>query len=192
MAMLIAAGGKIKHILIIILITALGVGAVAYLRPYARQRIVTFLNPAADPMGAGYQIQQSLIAVGSGKMFGRGYGQSVQKFGYLPEPIGDSIFAVAAEEFGFVGSVVLIFIFLVFVFRSYKIASGAPDSFAGLMVLGISTLIVVESFANIASMLGIIPLSGKPLLFVSHGGTALIIILAAVGIIANVSKFKRH
>ncbi len=191
MSMLIAAGGKFRHIGYIVLCAAVVVGLVVYTRPYARQRVITFLHPAADSQGAGYQIQQSLIAIGSGKMFGRGYGQSVQKFGYLPQPTDDSIFAVEAEEFGFVGSTVLILLFLLFVFRSFKIATRAPDPFSQLLVLGISMLIIIESFANISAMMGIIPLSGKPLLFVSHGGTALIIILTAVGMIANVSKYQK-
>ncbi len=189
--MLIASGAKLSHLGLIVLIGALVVGGVVATRPYARQRIVTYLNPAADPQGSGYQIQQSLIAIGSGGIFGRGYGQSVQKFGYLPEPTGDSIFAVEAEEFGFAGAVALIALFVLFAARSFKIATRAPDNFARLTVLGISMLVVVESFVNISAMLGVIPLTGKPLLFVSHGGTALIIILAAVGVIANISKYQK-
>ena len=191
LGMFIAAGGKFLHILYIVLIAGLMVGGVVLTRPYARARVMTFLHPAADSQGAGYQIQQSLIAIGSGKLFGRGYGQSVQKFGYLPQPTDDSIFAVEAEEFGFVGSVTLILLFLLFTFRSFKIAVRTPDLFGRLLVLGIGMLVISESFANIAAMMGIIPLSGKPLLFVSHGGTALLIILATVGIIANVSKFQK-
>ena len=189
--MLIASGAKLSHLGLIVLIGAMVVGGVIATRPYARQRIETYLNPAANPRGSGYQIQQSLIAVGSGGIFGRGYGQSVQKFGYLPEPTGDSIFAVEAEEFGFVGAVVLIALFVLFAARSFKIAVRAPDNFARLTVLGIAILVVVESFVNVSAMLGVIPLTGKPLLFVSHGGTALIIILAAVGIIANISKHQK-
>lgn len=190
--MLIASGAKLSHIGLIILVAAVVLGGVVLARPYTRQRIETYLNPTADPRGAGYQIQQSLIAIGSGGVFGRGYGQSIQKFGYLPEPTGDSIFAVEAEEFGFAGAVALIALFLLFVSRSFKIAVRAPDSFSRLTVLGISILVIVESFVNISAMLGVIPLTGKPLLFVSHGGTALIIILGAVGIIANISKFQRR
>jgi cell division protein FtsW len=190
-AMLIVSGAKWKHIILIALAGIIVISTVAYVRPYARQRVITFLNPAADPQGAGYQIQQSLIAIGSGGITGRGYGQSVQKFGYLPQPIDDSIFAVQAEEFGFLGSVALIGVFLLFVFRCFKIAVRAPDQWSKLYVLGLSTLILVESYTNIAAMLGIVPLSGKPLLFVSHGGTALIIILAAVGVIANISKYQK-
>jgi cell division protein FtsW len=152
---------------------------------------MTFFNQSSDIQGAGYQIQQSLIAIGSGKTTGRGFGQSIQKFDYLPEPIGDSIFAVSAEEFGFIGSLILIALFLLFFIRSIKIAVNSPDPFGGLTVLGIAILIIVESFMNISSMLGLIPLSGMPLLFVSHGGTALIIILGAAGIIANISKYQK-
>jgi cell division protein FtsW len=191
MIMLFVAGGKIKDMIILGLILLAIVAGVAYARPYAKQRIITFFNSASDPRGAGYQIQQSLIAIGSGEITGRGFGQSIQKFNYLPEPIGDSIFAVVAEEFGFIGGIGLIILFMLFLFRSIKIASQAQDSFGGLVVIGIAILVIVESFMNISSMLGIIPLSGMPLLFVSHGGTALIITLGAVGIIANISKYKK-
>lgn len=191
LAMLVVAGARLKHIAILVLLGVLAIGIVATVRPYARARIMTFLNPQADTQGASYQINQSLIAIGSGRAFGRGFGQSVQKFDYLPEPIGDSIFAVQAEEFGFVGSIVLILFYFFFAFRSFTIAARSPDMFSGLTVLGIAILVITESFMNIAAMLGLIPLSGEPLLFVSHGGTALIIILGAAGIIANVSRHQR-
>ncbi len=190
-AMLFAAGARIRYIAAMILALVVVVAGVAYTRPYVRDRIMTFINPTADIQGSGYQINQSLIAIGSGQIAGRGYGQSIQKFNYLPEPIGDSIFAVQAEEFGFVGSFILVGLFLLFAFRSFKIATRSPDSFGGLVVMGIAILTIVESFMNISSMLGIIPLSGMPLLFVSHGGTALIIILGAAGIIANISKYQK-
>jgi cell division protein FtsW len=188
--MLVAAGAKMKHVMILVLIGALCIGVVATVRPYARARIMTFLNPQSDIQGASYQINQSLIAIGSGGMFGRGFGQSVQKFDYLPEPVGDSIFAVQAEEFGFLGSVVLISLYFFFVFRSITLSTRSPDMFGGLTVLGIAILVIVESFMNIAAMLGLIPLSGEPLLFVSHGGTALIVTLGAAGIIANISRHQ--
>lgn len=191
LAMIIVAGARFRDILIMVLIAGIAIAGVAYFRPYARQRIMTFLNPGADPLGAGYQIQQSLIAVGSGKVFGRGFGQSIQKFNYLPEPIGDSIFAVASEEFGFIGAISLIALFIFFSFRGLKIATRISDSFGRLVIIGIVILITIESFMNIASMLGVIPLTGKPLLFVSHGGTALLITLAEVGIIFNISRFQR-
>jgi cell division protein FtsW len=189
--MLFSAGAKIRHLILVVLIGAVLVGSVAYSRPYIRVRLATFFNQGQDAQGAGYQIRQSLIAIGSGQLTGRGFGQSVQKFNYLPEPIGDSIFAVQAEEFGFIGSIVLILFFLLFLFRSFKISVRSPDIFSGLTSIGIAILIIIESFMNIASMLGIIPLSGMPLLFISHGGTALILTLGAAGIIANISKYQK-
>ncbi len=188
--MLFAAGARIRDILLILVMLGLLVVSYVYTHPYAQQRVMTFLKPG-DSQGAGYQIHQSLIAIGSGQITGRGFGQSVQKFNYLPEPIGDSIFAVQAEEFGFLGSVILIILFVIFIFKSFKIAIRSPDIFSKITVIGIATLIAIESFMNISSMLGIIPLSGMPLLFVSHGGTALVIALGAVGIIANISKYQK-
>lgn len=191
MVMLLVAGAKIRHILVLGLLMVGLLLLVIFFRPYVRQRIMTFISGATDPQGSGYQIQQSLITIGSGRITGRGFGQSIQKFNYLPEPIGDSIFAVQAEEFGFIGSLILIAFFLLFFIRSVKISTNSIDSFGGLTALGIAILIIIESFMNISSMLGIIPLSGMPLLFVSHGGTALIITLGATGIIANISKYKK-
>ncbi len=189
--MLFISGTKIRDLILLSLVLLVSISAIIYLRPYAKQRFMTFLNSSNDPQGAGYQIQQSLIAIGSGGFTGRGFGQSIQKFSYLPEPMGDSVFAVGAEEFGFIGSVGLIFLYLFFLFKSLRISARSPDDFSGLLVAGIAILIIIESFMNISSMMGIIPLSGMPLLFVSHGGTALIIALAAAGIIANVSKYQR-
>lgn len=188
-AMFIAAGGKWSHIAILGAISLIALGALAFTRPYIADRLQTFFNPETDPLGSGYQLQQSLIAIGSGGFFGRGFGQSVQKFNYLPEPIGDSIFAVQAEEFGFVGSTLLLLFFLGFALRGLKIALRAPDNFGRLLATGIVILIVSGSFVNIASMLGVIPLSGLPLLFVSHGGTALLFALAEVGIVLNISRY---
>ena len=191
LAMFLVIGGKWKHILIIGVITVLGVGALIATRPYVKERVLTFLDPSRDALGAGYQIQQSLITIGSGELSGRGFGQSIQKFSYLPEPIGDSIFAVAAEEFGFIGAILIIIVFVVFAVRGIFIAQKAPDYFSGLLVLGIVILITSQSFINIASMLGVFPLTGLPLLFISKGGTALFATLAGVGIILNVSKYRR-
>ena len=188
---LIIAGGKLRHIGLAVLTIIAVIALVAYFRPYARQRIMTYLDPGSDLQGAGYQLQQSLIAVGSGGMFGRGYGQSIQKFGYLPEPVGDSIYAVAGEEFGFVGTTALVILFVLFAIKCLRIAARSPDVFSMLLVSGIAILIIVESFMNMASELGLIPLSGIPLLFVSHGGTALILALSCSGIVANVSRYAK-
>ena len=190
-AMYIAAGARIRDMLVLIGTGLLAFAGLVLVRPYVMERILEFIDPGRDPLGSSYQVQQSLIAIGSGGFFGRGFGQSIQKFSFLPEPIGDSIFAVLAEEFGFIGGFILITLFLFFAFRGLKIASRSPDYFSGLLVIGIVILIVSQSFINIASMLGIFPLTGVPLLFVSHGGSALFAALLSVGIILNVSKYER-
>lgn len=191
MAMFISAGGQWRQILLILLAGAIGIGFLAYTRPYIKQRIDTFLNPQADSLGASYQIQQSLIAIGSGGLFGTGFGQSVQKFTYLPEPVGDSIFAVAGEEFGFVGSVTLVALFVLFAARGLKIASRTADTFGRLAVVGIVIMIVSQAFVNVGAMLGVIPLSGITLPFVSHGGTSLFISLFEAGIVLSISKSQK-
>lgn len=189
LGMLIASGGKWRHAAGLVLIATIGLIALASFKPYVKDRIDTFLNPSDDPQGASYQIQQSLIAVGSGEFFGRGFGQSVQKFRYLPEPVGDSIFAVAAEEFGFVGSVLIVLLFLFFAVRGFSIAEHAPDNFSRLLVVGIVILITAQSYTNIAAMLGVFPLTGLPLIFISHGGTAMLASLAEVGIVLHISRY---
>ncbi|MAF59523.1 stage V sporulation protein E [bacterium] len=190
-AMFIAAGARARDVLTIAAVPVIGITILAAIRPYVRERLLTFFNPATDPLGSSYQIQQSLISIGSGQWSGRGFGQSVQKFNFLPEPIGDSIFAVFSEEFGFIGASLLIALFLAFAFRGLKIASQAPDYFGGLLVVGIVILIVSQSFINIASMLAVLPLTGLPLVFISHGGTALLFALASIGIVLNVSKYRK-
>ena len=190
LAMFVVAGGKWRHVFLIIFAGLLGIMLLAFMRPYVMQRIITFWNPQSDAQGASYQVQQSLIAIGSGGLFGRGFGQSVQKFTYLPEPVGDSIFAVAAEEFGFVGSVSLLVIFVLFAVRGLKIASRTPAVFPRLTVVGIVIMIVFQAFVNIGAMLGVVPLSGITLPFVSHGGTSLFITFLEVGIILSISRTK--
>jgi cell division protein FtsW len=189
--MYLTAGGRLRHLFLVGVVATIGLFFLVWSRPYIMDRLATFIDPSSDPKGAGYQIQQSLIAVGSGGLFGRGFGQSVQKFKYLPEPVGDSIFSVAAEEFGFVGSVTLIILFLIFAMRGLRISARAPDLYGGLLAVGFTTMIVLQSFMNIAAMIGLIPLSGMPLIFISHGGTALMTAMAEVGIILNVSRYRR-
>ena len=191
-AILFAAGGRVSHLLLLALIGIVAIGGAAYERPYIAARIATYMNQSSDPQGAGWQIQQSLIAVGSGGFGGRGFGQGLEKFSYLPEPIGDSIFAVAGEEFGFVGTSVLVLLYLAFALLGLRIAARSPDPFGGLIVVGLVILIIGQSFFNIASTLGLVPLIGVPLIFVSHGGTALAISLAEVGMILSVSKRMKH
>lgn len=192
LAMFITAGGSWRDVGLMFLSGVLLLVVLAFTRPYIMDRFTTFLDPSDDPQGKSYQIQQSLIAIGSGGFLGRGFGQSIQKFEYLPEPIGDSIFAVFSEEFGFLGSSSLIMLLSFFTFRGYRIASHAPDLFGMLLVVGFMTLIVIQAFLNIAAMLSLAPLMGLTLPFVSHGGTALLTTLTAVGIVLNVSKYKKN
>lgn len=189
-AMLLAAGMKIRHFILIIIVSIFAVGLLAIVRPYVGERILTYLDPSHDPQGASYQIQKSLLAIGSGGITGRGFGQSIQKFSSLPEPTGDSIFAVVGEEFGFIGGTIIIILFLLFGVRGIQIASRAPDMFGSLLAIGIVILIISQSFANIAAMLGLIPLTGVPLVFVSHGGTALLFAFLEIGIMLNISKLR--
>jgi cell division protein FtsW len=189
--MLFVSGVPFKYILGMIVLGIIGFGVLVSFKPYLMERVNTFINPSADSSGASYQLQQSLIAIGSGGVFGRGLGQSIQKFNYLPEPQGDSIFAVVGEEFGFVGSVILIILFVVFTMRGYRIAYYAPDPFAKLLVMGIITIIIFQSFMNIASIVGVFPLTGVPLVFISHGGTALLLSMGLMGIVLNISQYQK-
>lgn len=191
-AMLLVSGVPVKHVALVVLIGVLGLTLVAYIKPHVAERLTTFIHPERDSQGAGYQLKQSLTAVGSGQVMGRGFGKSLQKFYYLPEPVGDSIFAVAAEEFGFVGALIIVTAFFLFGVRGMIIAKRAPDQFSGLLVVGIVILIVSQAVINIASMIGIFPLTGVPLPFVSHGGSALLVTLAEVGIVLNISRFARR
>ncbi len=191
LAMYFVAGAKLKDILIIGVVGIMGLIALFYTRPYLMERFKVFLDPSRDPVKSGYQVSQSLTAIGSGQVIGRGFGRSLQKFSRLPEPIGDSIFAVIGEEFGFAGSTSVIVLFFMFVVQGIRIAIRAPDSFGRLITLGIVIMISIQSFINIASMLGLVPISGLPLIFISHGGTALLSSLAAIGIVLNVSRHIR-
>ncbi len=186
--MLFVSGVSWKKISGLLILCLIAFGVLVSFKPYLMNRINTFINPNQDGRGTSYQIQQSLIAVGSGGTFGRGLGQSIQKFNYLPEPQGDSIFAVIGEEFGFVGGVLLIILYIAFVFRGYRIAYYAPDSFGKLLVIGFITIIAAQSFMNIASTIGVFPLTGVPLVFISHGGTSLFLSLGMMGIVLNISK----
>ncbi|HEY4493977.1 MAG TPA: putative lipid II flippase FtsW [Candidatus Paceibacterota bacterium] len=189
--MLFISGVSLRYILGLGVGTALVLATLVYFTPYLQDRVKTFIDPSHDPQGSSYQIQQSLIALGSGGMFGRGYGQSIQKFSYLPEPQGDSIFAVVGEELGFVGAVGVILLYLVFALRGFRIANNSPDLFSRLLVSGIVILIIVQSFMHIASIVGVFPLTGVPLVFMSQGGTSFMIDLIAVGIVLQVSRFQK-
>ena len=190
-AMFFLSGAKWKYILGLFAIGIILGGILIAYRPYIFSRITTFMNPNHDPLGSSYQIRQSLIAVGSGGMTGRGFGQSVQKFKYLPEPLSDSIYAVVSEEFGFIGSIGLVIVYILFGLRGYVIAIRTNDTFHKFVVVGIVSLVVLQSLLNIASTIALVPLSGLPLVFVSHGGTALFFSLISLGIILNISQYQK-
>ena len=157
---------------------------------YRKSRLLTFLNPMRDPLGASYHIRQVLIALGSGGGFGIGLGQSRQKYEYLPEATTDSIFAIIAEETGFVGAAIIILVFLMVIYRGFAIAQDAPDQFSRLLATGITCWLAVQIMLNLATMVALVPLTGVPLPFISYGGSSLIVALAGVGILLNISKFQ--
>lgn len=182
------SGGPIKYFLILVpLLVILGIG-LAIISPYRAARLTTFLNPQADPQGRSYHINQILIALGNGGMFGRGLGQSRQKYEYLPEAPTDSIFAVIAEELGFVGSLVFLAVFLFLIYRGFKIALGAPDQLGFILAFGITSWIALQGLVNLAGMVSLLPLTGVPMPFVSYGGSALVTMMAGVGILLNISR----
>jgi len=182
-------GGKISQIATLSVFGLIIGYFLIQLAPYRLSRILVFLNPEFDPQGAAYQINQAFIAIGSGGFFGTGFGKSLQKYNYLPEPMGDSIFAVFAEEMGFLGVMVFISLLSFLLWKGFHIASRAPDVFGKLLAAGISIGIAAQAFINIAAISGLLPLTGIPLPFMSYGSTSLAITLASMGILLNISKY---
>ncbi len=158
---------------------------------YRYNRLIAFLHPELDPKGAGYHINQALLAIGSGGFLGRGYGNSLQKYQYLPEVSGDSIFAVIAEELGFVLTTAFLVLYLAFLQRGLVIAAKAKDPFGRYLAAGVMSWIGAQTVINISAMLGLLPITGVPLPFVSYGGTALAVTLTAVGVVVNVSSYSK-
>ncbi len=187
--MFYVAGMRLTHLAALLT----GAGAAAWLAivsfPHRLSRVTTFLDPTKDASGSGYHINQALIAVGSGGPIGLGLGRSIQVYGYLPEAANDSIFAIIAEEFGLIGSLIVVGLLGVVVHRGLKIARGAPDGFARLVATGIALWLLFQSAINIGAMLGLLPLTGIPLPFISYGGSSLVFTLLAVGILQNISKY---
>lgn len=158
--------------------------------PYRKDRLLTFFEQSTDPLGKSYHIRQILLGLGSGGLLGVGLGSSRQKFLFLPEAATDSIFAVIAEEIGFIGALGLIFLLGFYVFRALKIAKYAPDDFSRYLSLGIASWIGIQAILNIASMTALVPLTGIPLPFISYGGSSLIMIMLATGILLNISRLS--
>ncbi|KKQ27424.1 MAG: Stage V sporulation protein E (Required for spore cortex synthesis) [Candidatus Magasanikbacteria bacterium GW2011_GWC2_37_14] len=187
-SLLFIAGAKWSHIISLASVGVLAFILLIAIAPYRLARLTTFLHPELDPQGIGYHINQAFLAIGSGGVFGRGYGNSVQKFQYLPEVAADSIYAVIAEEMGFVFALCLVVLLYLIAVRGFNLAKKSPDHFGKLLVSGIIIWFTAQSFLNIGAMVGILPITGVPLPFISHGGSALAISMGAVGILINVSK----
>lgn len=182
------AGARVHHLAGAIALGILLIMVLVQAAPYRTARLSAFVHPELDPQGVGYHINQALLAVGSGGMLGVGFGHSRQKFRYLPEVTGDSIFPVMAEELGFLVSAAFVLLILAVLWRMFRIARDAPDAFSQYLTLGIAGWIGIQSFVNIGSMLGVLPLTGLPLPFVSYGGTALAVEMLAVGIVGSISR----
>lgn len=182
-------GGKISQLATLLTFGLAILYFLVQLAPYRIARLAVFLNPGLDTQGIGYQISQALLAIGSGGFWGLGFGKGLQKYQYLPEPMGDSVFAIFAEEAGFLGAAVLILAFGFLFWRGLTIAKRAPDVFGKLLAAGISISIMTQAFINMAAISGLLPLTGIPLPFVSYGGTSLAMTLAGVGILLNISKY---
>ena len=188
MSMFFVSGANIAHIFTMFAVGGLGLAILIAVAPYRMNRFLVFLNPEHDPQGVGYQINQALLAIGSGGIFGLGLGHSRQKFNFLPEPIGDSIFAIIGEELGLLGAGIVVVLFTLFALRAIKIAKSAPDDFGKIVAVGIVAWVVFQAFVNIAAITALMPLTGIPLPFISYGGTSFIFLMAAMGILLNISK----
>lgn len=186
--MFFVAGASSLHMLFGMGLLGIIVFVLVKAAPYRMQRFLVFLNPGVDTQGSAYHLNQALIAIGSGGFWGLGFGQSRQKYLYLPMPHTDSIFAVISEELGFIRTGFFLFVFLFLIMRGYQIARRAPDNFARFLAVGITSWILIQTIVNIGSMLNLMPMTGVPLPFVSYGGSSLVMLLLACGIMLNISK----
>jgi cell division protein FtsW len=191
-AMAFVAGLPMRHIVLIGGGIAVCVLLAVATSDYRQQRLMTYLNPSQDCLSTGYQACQALIAVGSGGMAGLGLGNSVQAFGYLPEAENDSIFAIYAEKFGFIGVTVLLGLFLAFLARVKRIMERAPDDFTRLVVTGAFAWLATQALINIGAMIGLLPLKGITLPFISYGGTSVVFVMAVVGLVFHISRYTLY
>jgi len=187
-ALYFAAGANIWHLIFTSLFGTIIILLMINFSSYRTDRFTAFLHPEKDPQNTSYHINQSFIAISTGGFWGKGFGQSVQKFAYLPEPFGDSIFAIIAEELGFLLSLALLLAFIYLIYRGFYISKKAPDEFGKFLAVGIILWFTIQAIVNIGGMVGIMPITGVPLPLISYGGSALIACMGALGIIANISK----
>lgn len=189
-AMLFVAGMKVSHLLGLGALGVAGAYALAMSAEYRMKRMLSFLDPFANPLGDGYQVVQSFFALGSGGVFGVGVGQSTQNKLYIPEPQNDFIFATLGEELGFIGAVLVLILFLIVIYRGIKIAINCPELFGTLLATGITAMIAVQVMVNISVTTSLVPVTGVPLPFISYGGTYMLVSLSAMGILLNISKHQ--
>ncbi|KEP27956.1 stage V sporulation protein E [Bacillus zhangzhouensis] len=190
--MIFVSGARIAHFIFLGFLGLSGFAALVLSAPYRIKRITSYLNPWEDPLGSGFQIIQSLYAVGPGGLFGMGLGQSRQKFFYLPEPQTDFIFAILSEELGFIGGSLILLLFSVLLWRGIRIALGAPDLYGSFLAVGIISMVAIQVMINIAVVTGLIPVTGITLPFLSYGGSSLTLMLMAIGVLLNVSRYARY
>lgn len=190
-AMFFCSKTPFKQTAVIVLLVVLGFSGLILATPYRMQRVLSFLHPETDPLGTGYHINQALISVGSGGLAGSGLGLSVQKFGFVPQSISDSIFAIFAEEVGFIGSSALVALFLAFFFMTFSLGKRLNDEYLRLIAIGIGSWFIIQALVNIGAMIGLVPLTGIPLPFISYGGSHLCMELVACGILLNISKHAK-
>jgi len=186
--MLVLAGMEWKYLLLGVSAALPGLAALLFMVAWRRQRMLVFLNPESDPQGAGFHINQSLIAVGTGGLTGRGYMEGVQKLFYLPEVPTDFIFANIAEELGFIGAMAILILFVVLAVRGMRVALKSRDPFARLAAFGITATIILQAFFNMSVVLSLVPTKGIPLPLISSGGTSLFFTLASIGILLNLTR----
>ncbi len=190
--MIYVAGARISHFVGLGLIGVAGFVVLILSAPYRIKRITSFLNPWEDPLGSGFQIIQSLYAIGPGGLLGLGLGQSRQKFFYLPEPQTDFIFAILAEELGFIGGTFVVLLFTLLLWRGIRIALGAPDLYGSFLAVGIIAMIAIQVFINVGVVTGLMPVTGITLPFLSYGGSSLTLMLLAVGVLLNISRYAKY
>jgi cell division protein FtsW len=189
--MIFVSGARIAHFVGFGMLGLAGFVGLILAAPYRMQRITSYLDPWQDPLGSGFQIIQSLYAIGPGGLFGLGLGQSRQKFFYLPEPQTDFIYAILAEELGFIGGSFVLLLFALLLWRGIRIALNAPDLYGSFLAVGIISMVAIQVMINIGVVIGLIPVTGITLPFFSYGGSSLTLMLMAVGVLLNVSRYSK-
>jgi cell division protein FtsW len=190
--MIFVSGARVSHFVWLGLLGVAGFVGLVLSAPYRIKRITSFLDPWEDPLGSGFQIIQSLYAIGPGGLFGLGIGQSRQKFFYLPEPQTDFIFAILAEELGFIGGSFVLLLFGLLLWRGVRIALGAPDLYGSFLAIGIITMVAIQVMINVGVVTGLMPVTGITLPFLSYGGSSLTLMLMAIGVLLNVSRYSKY